>query len=219
MIFIKKVILILLPGLFIGFFSTAHPALEYPTGGEHFQPGESVTIQWYIAIEHEQEDWDLYFSPDGGLTWETIVLNLSKNELKYTWVVPDLKTDNGLIRVVMDNIEGITDYDDISGEFSIEGSGNVTGLQDNNTGTFDLENSPNPFSSETQIKFKVKKYSHVTLSIYNYEGSMIATLVDRSLPPGSYEFEWNGSNHRSGLYLCRFITPEVTKFSRMLLLH
>jgi NAD(P)H-dependent FMN reductase len=30
------------------------------------EAGANVNIQWHIAIFHNQENWDLYFSPDGG---------------------------------------------------------------------------------------------------------------------------------------------------------
>ncbi len=40
----------------------AHVQLDYPTGGEIFEAGESVSLHWHILIEHNQENWDLYFS-------------------------------------------------------------------------------------------------------------------------------------------------------------
>jgi len=66
----------------------AHVELDYPQGGETFMSGEIVTIQWHIAIAHNTLNWDLYFSPDGGMTWEAIQIDIPPGELSYLWEVP-----------------------------------------------------------------------------------------------------------------------------------
>ena len=57
----------------------AHVQLDYPTGGETFTAGEIISIHWHVEIPHNQLNWDLYFSPDGGGSWQIIQLDMVKN--------------------------------------------------------------------------------------------------------------------------------------------
>ena len=43
----------------------AHVGLDYPIGGENFQVGEVITIQWHIIQSHGPANWDLFFSENG----------------------------------------------------------------------------------------------------------------------------------------------------------
>ena len=95
----------------------AHVALDYPVGGETYIQGQTVTIQWHIVAFHQQLNWDLYFSSDGGDTWQPIQLDIPVDSLSYTWVVPAVVTSQGRIKIFQDNVEH--DYLDVSGDFNI----------------------------------------------------------------------------------------------------
>ena len=81
--------------------ATAHVGLDVPVGGEVFTAGDVVSIEWTLIVPHEQENWDLYFSSDGGKNWEEIELNLPVTQFNYQWIVPDLITDEGKIKIYM----------------------------------------------------------------------------------------------------------------------
>src|SRR4030095_14438606 len=104
----------------LGFFYNlqAHVILDYPQGGETFIVGETVTIQWHVYIPHNTINWDLYFSSDGGNTWQLIQLDIPVGQLTYQWEVPDNLTSLGKVKVIQDNT--LEDYQDISGNFNIE---------------------------------------------------------------------------------------------------
>jgi hypothetical protein len=95
----------------------AHVRLNSPEGGEIFVSGDELTIQWQIQVQHPQINWDLYFSPDNGLTWNVIVKDLEVGEIEYVWTVPDIETLGGMIRIVQDNVA--QNYSDNSGPFII----------------------------------------------------------------------------------------------------
>lgn len=95
----------------------AHVVLDYPVGGETFTQGDTVNVQWHIAIPHDLQNWDLYFSDDGGVSWQVIELDLPPAQLNYLWVVPGIPTTQGRIKIYMDNSG--TDYEDQSGDFTI----------------------------------------------------------------------------------------------------
>ncbi|MBT8399229.1 MAG: T9SS type A sorting domain-containing protein, partial [Rhodothermia bacterium] len=70
------------------------------------------------------------------------------------------------------------------------------------------QNYPNPFNPATTIRLNVYEAGAVNLAVYNLLGQRVATLVDQSLPVGTYSFEWNGRDASgapaaSGLYLYR----------------
>jgi type IX secretion system substrate protein len=95
----------------------AHVEIDYPQGGETLISGSTITIQWHIAIPHDQLNWDILFSPDGGATWEFIQMDLPVSNLSYQWVIPNIVTSQARISVIQDN-NGM-DYQDESMNFSI----------------------------------------------------------------------------------------------------
>ncbi|MFO7889571.1 MAG: FlgD immunoglobulin-like domain containing protein [bacterium] len=69
-----------------------------------------------------------------------------------------------------------------------------------------LGNYPNPFNPETKIAYTINKHGNVILEIYNVNGRLIRTLVNRLQKPGQYEIRWNGLNENnqtvpSGMYM------------------
>ena len=66
-------------------------------GGEKFFPGQKVKITYTIEKMHAVFDID--FSKDGGVTYETITRDLPKNTVSYDWTVPNTATSTGRIRV------------------------------------------------------------------------------------------------------------------------
>jgi hypothetical protein len=65
------------------------------------------------------------------------------------------------------------------------------------------QNYPNPFNPTTTIEFDLPKSSEISLKIFNILGEEVATLVSDRLSVGSYSYEWDASNHASGVYLYR----------------
>src|SRR5258706_920374 len=94
----KIIILALLQGF--SFSLMAHVVLDYPKGGETFNGGQTVNIQWHITISHNTLNWDLYYSGDGGTTWTPIELELPAGDLNYQCDVPVNFTTQGRVRVI-----------------------------------------------------------------------------------------------------------------------
>jgi hypothetical protein len=57
----------------------------------------------------------------------------------------------------------------------------------------------------------------VSLAIYDALGNKVADVVDSSLTPGTYSYQWNASGYASGIY---FYTLESgkTKISKKMIL-
>lgn len=66
---------------------------------------------------------------------------------------------------------------------------------------FNLEqNSPNPFSTYTEIKFSIPFDSHVDLKLFNAIGVEVKTLINSDLPAGNQNYVLSAGNLAKGVY-------------------
>ncbi|MFT5144101.1 MAG: hypothetical protein ACI84D_002733, partial [Thalassolituus oleivorans] len=84
------------------------------------------------------------------------------------------------------------------------------------------QNYPNPFESDTRIRFQLPEGGHATLNVYNSLGQRIRTLVDGTRGAGWFEATWDGRDNAgypvtSGLYFYRLEAPGRT-MSRFMVL-
>jgi hypothetical protein len=78
-------------------------------------------------------------------------------------------------------------------------------------------NYPNPFNSETIIKYYLAVSAEVNLSLYNILGQKIATLVNTNQHAGNYTFVFKGSDLVSGIYFCKLQTKDYVEIRKILL--
>jgi hypothetical protein len=84
------------------------------------------------------------------------------------------------------------------------------------------QNYPNPFNPTTDIRFAIPKSGHVTLEVYNIQGRLVRSLIDRELSAGEHIVQWdstddNGNAVASGTYLYRLTTDEYIDSKKMTL--
>jgi len=157
----KKYILIFLIGLFAMNQSKAHVALIYPNGGETFSPGETITVEWQVLVAHNTLNWDLLFSSDGGNTWDTIQADIHVDSLTYQWLVPEIPTTQGRIKIVQDN-EG-ADYFNSCADFTILSPSGIN----KQIALNDFKVYPNPASNKVNISvegFELEEVNFYTLT-------------------------------------------------------
>ena len=85
------------------------------------------------------------------------------------------------------------------------------------------QNAPNPFRSETLIRYSLGKASDVKLSVYTAEGRLVTRLVDTGLEPGTYSASWDGRDRfgrevGSGMYYYKLDTGMESRTGRMVFL-
>jgi uncharacterized protein YdgA (DUF945 family) len=81
-----------------------------------------------------------------------------------------------------------------------------------------IENYPNPFNSNTKIKYELSVSSRVKIEIFNLSGQRIEILQNKHMPPGVYEIDFNANNLPSGVYLCRIEAGKYQDVKKMILL-
>jgi hypothetical protein len=82
-------------------------------------------------------------------------------------------------------------------------------------------NYPNPFSSETAIRFGVKDAQPVRIEVFNAKGQLVRTLLHDRLAKGHYQLAWNGTDNygklvASGIYFCRMSAGDYKSVKKML---
>ena len=84
------------------------------------------------------------------------------------------------------------------------------------------QNYPNPFNPTTVIPISLPNNGHVVLKVYTISGEEIATLIDREMSAGNYNFTWNGRNNAgmtvaTGMYLYRLQSDKFSSVKKMVL--
>lgn len=98
--------------------------------------------------------------------------------------------------------------------FGVEETANVTGVDPDpvESGALRLsQNSPNPFTGRTSVRFSTGARGHVSLSVFDVAGREVARLLDADVGPGPHETRWdgraqNGLDAPSGVYFLRLET-------------
>ncbi len=81
---------------------------------------------------------------------------------------------------------------------------------------------PNPFRTQTEIRYSLSATEKVSLYIYDISGRTVKTLVNGKINPGIYSITWNGKNERgqqvsAGVYFYQLKTKDYTKTNKILL--
>ena len=85
------------------------------------------------------------------------------------------------------------------------------GEYQNGTELFLMPSAPNPFSSETRIKFFAGRALKIQAAIYDISGRKIKNLLNGEVREGWHTVSWDGTNSNglkvaSGVYFMRFQT-------------
>jgi hypothetical protein len=82
---------------------------------------------------------------------------------------------------------------------------------------------PNPFNSQTAIRYSLSTRSKVILEIYDISGRIVKTLVNADKTPGIYSINWNCKNNRnqsvaSGIYFYKLQASDYESTKKLLLI-
>ncbi len=79
------------------------------------------------------------------------------------------------------------------------------------------QNYPNPFNRSTHISYLTPSAGHVIVSIFDLQGKLLTTIVDKFEQPGYHQVVFYADRYASGLYLCYVKFKNITKVRKMLL--
>ena len=81
-----------------------------------------------------------------------------------------------------------------------------------------LEVNPPTFKSNAIIKFSLASNAHIKLSVYDFAGRKIETLLDAQFTKGEHTAVWDANRIPQGIYFCRLENEEYAltrKFVRV----
>ncbi len=86
-----------------------------------------------------------------------------------------------------------------------------------------FNNYPNPFHDSTIIPVTVRSASRVQVRIYNMQGQEVKELWNQHFCVGDHPVPWDGTNKNgmpvaSGIYICRVMSKNIEKSTKMVLL-
>ncbi len=189
------------------------------TCGESFFHTQDGGDQWSEIPSYNGQFTDMYFtdsihgwmvgewgnigrSKDGGSTWDPFDHDATSAALKAVTFSDNMNgwaTGRGGTIIKIDNAAtGINN----------PSSGRSSQLQ--------IQNYPNPFTSQTTISFRLTRPGMVSLSIYDLSGRHIALLVNEMRQAGTHAVEWDGTDDAgrqvsSGVYICKLISGAEMK--------
>lgn len=80
------------------------------------------------------------------------------------------------------------------------------------------QNYPNPFNPSTTVKYSIPEAGNVELKIYDIIGNEVATLVNETQTPGSYEVQFNAAHLASGVYIYSLRAGSFVQTKKMILM-
>jgi hypothetical protein len=169
-------------------------------------PNASVRYyRWYsndTGASPETDDWLVHVSDDGGSTW-ALIDSLRSSARPWQLVERNLEdyvdlTSDVRFRFIASDYDpgsiveaGVDDFSIVSYQEADAGvtAGEVAGK------LMLARNIPNPFASETTIRFAVPGAGRkVSLRIYDVRGREVTTLLDGEEVAGSRTITWDGTN-------------------------
>jgi len=85
--------------------------------------------------------------------------------------------------------------------------------------TFELfQNFPNPFNSNTNIKYEILQASRVVVKVYDLMGNEVVTLINRYQEAGSYDLMFQADDLASGIYFYQLQASEFIATKKLILL-
>jgi hypothetical protein len=205
----------------ITIYSRVHNFSLLPTPGP-------IGVRFYIG---DPDSGGTLIEGEGGVSevfTDAIIPPRGTMEVSMQWKIPDDIGTFPRVYAIIDADKNLTEiHENNNKSWNILNKSTLSAIPEENVNLMPSEfilaqNHPNPFNSNTVISWQVgatcKSPIHVELSIYNILGQKVATLLDKSMPAGHHEVEFNGQNLSSGVYLYRIKAGSWQDVKKMLLL-
>jgi parallel beta-helix repeat protein len=73
------------------------------------------------------------------------------------------------------------------------------------------QNYPNPFRFTTKINYALPTAEYVNISIYNFAGRLVETLVNKKMDAGYHQVNWGAKGYSPGMYIYRIKTESFVQ--------
>lgn len=116
-------------------------------------------------------------------------------------------------------LRGLKVNDDLTISDIDEPDTKTTRLQNVEAPKFRYNNNyPNPFEQFTTIEFSLYTSAHVTLEIFNYTGTKVATLIDSQMAQGIYKTNFDAGDLPGGIYYSKLTVDGNASTGKMIIM-
>jgi hypothetical protein len=179
------------------------------------------TNTWYnVTVFYDGSDFEIYINGnlDNFSSWIGNILKTSY-DMTIGQMLPNNTNYN--FKGVLDDIR-IYNYG-LSVQEIMDLAGGDSGLKETKSiglpEDFVLfQNFPNPFNSNTNIRFYIPYTSEVQIKIFDIQGREVTTLLNQRLMPGNYEVDWSPDEQASGIYFYQLRANNFIQSRKMILM-
>jgi len=170
--------------------------------GSPYQSGDNLLVQ----VRNDGGPWtDIENNPDPAEQWLQVEYDLYQSygaelgDVEFRFTVSH-EGDNQIVEAALDDFVVLTNLESV---VSTPAGG------ENRRSTASCQVVPNPFHSETTIRFGIPSAAPVRLTVHDVSGRLVATLIDGlETDAGFHQVLWNGmsdqgSRLQSGIYYVR----------------
>ena len=229
---------------FAGFYENGGENSDSTWGFDTYRPGWGKPVH-VLMVENNANIFfhghdHCYAKQDkDGIVYQDVPQPSSKNitnitGIQYGYVEGILMPSRGYLLVTVSDTVAKVDYiktylpdeeknGHTNGEtaysYTIKPSASAIENKDKSTGSFQLEqNCPNPFTTGTEIRYKLLTSGIVQIKLYNIFGQEIKTLVNEYKHSGSYKVSLNSNElfSSNGLYYYRIIVGNESRTMKMI---
>jgi uncharacterized lipoprotein YddW (UPF0748 family) len=105
----------------------------------------------------------------------------------------------GVVVYSYNSIESTASWETVKTQFE----GMIDGFRNVYVDNLLEQNIPNPFSTNTEIAFKVEKSCKVDLNVFDALGRKVSVMINKNLDPGSYKVNFEAGDLSDGIYFYR----------------
>ena len=106
----------------------------------------------------------------------------------------------------------------LSVQFVMLDAGDISSVKNQVEDKFEINNYPNPFTTNSIIRFKTISSELVTLEVFDPTGRKISTLINKVLAPGNNTINFDGSSLPAGVYIYKLRIGNYMTTRKMILL-
>jgi hypothetical protein len=182
-----------------------------PNGGETWNIGSSQSVSWLGA-----EPADLWYSPDGGDSYDVLALGVGGNHVNTVSVTaPGPGSTQALVKVAPHEASWITGFDVSDSVFTIRDPS--AGVEQAGARVLRLRAPwPNPATGLVRLGLELPTGSMVTVSVFDLAGREVARpIAQERFSAGSIAREWRPAGLAPGVYTVRAAVSGVRLTQRL----
>lgn len=182
--------------------------------------GDNITEFYVLAYYGTSTDYRQAFKIVDITTGNTV---FEKNDPSFYYSYPSIYDINadGILECVF--VKSNYPYTNVY-YYEVYSTGISGDIDNQNPVEFHLmQNFPNPFNPQTEIRFELQSAGDVSVEIFNMQGEVVKTYREGQLPAGSHRVTWNGTDEKSlrqpsGIYFYRLSVNGKADVRKMILL-